>query len=285
MKPPTFEYLAPTTVSEAVQALAIHQGARLLAGGQSLVPAMNLRLARPDCLIDINRITGLCQLEVQEGYLRMGARVTHHAVACSTRVAGVSPVIAKTAAGIAHDAIRRRGTVCGSLAHADPAAQWPLIAQLFAAQFDLQSVRGQRRISVDGFFQGIYQTAIEPDEMLIQVGFQVPQPGERSSVRWFSRRHGDFMIGAVGMRLSLSSDGRIDTLVVVGGGFEPQPSELSTIFMPLRGHRPNREAFQVLIERAAKLEYLADLRASANYRRALLQRLLLQCFDDCVRAV
>ncbi len=249
------------------------------------MPAMNLRLARPDCLIDINRITGLCQLEVKEGYLRMGARVTHHAVACSTLVAGVSPVIAKTAAGIAHDAIRRRGTVCGSLAHADPAAQWPLIAQLFAAQFDLQSVRGQRRVSVDGFFQGVYQTAIEPDEMLIQVGFQVSQPGERSSVRWFSRRHGDFMIGAVGMRLSLSSDGRIDTLAVVGGGFEPQPSELSMIFMPLRGHRPDREAFQVLIEQAAKLEYLADLRASAYYRRALLQRLLLQCFDDCGRAV
>ncbi len=284
MKPPSFDYLAPQTVSEAVQALAVHQGARLLAGGQSLVPAMNLRLARPDCLIDINRITGLSQLEVKNGYLCMGARVTHHAVACSTVVAGASPVIARTAAGIAHDAIRRRGTVCGSLAHADPAAQWPLIARLFAAQFDLHSVRGQRRVSVDGFFQGIYQTAIEPDEMLVEVGFELPAPGERSSVRWFSRRHGDFMIGAVGMRLSLGSDGRVDRLMVVGGGFEPQPSDLSAVFSRLRGHRLDRAAFQALIEPAAGLEYLADLRASASYRRALLQRLLLQCFDDCVGA-
>jgi aerobic carbon-monoxide dehydrogenase medium subunit len=284
LKPPSFDYLAPQTVSEAVQALAVYQGARLLAGGQSLVPAMNLRLARPDCLIDINRITGLSQLEVKNGYLCMGARVTHHAVACSTVVAGVSPVIARTAAGIGHDAIRRRGTVCGSLAHADPAAQWPLIARLFAAQFDLHSVRGQRRVPVDGFFQGIYQTAIEPDEMLVEVGFELPQPGERSSVRWFSRRHGDFMIGAVGMRLSLGPDGRVDRLMVVGGGFEPQPSDLSAAFSRLRGRRLDRAEFQALIEPAARLEYLADLRASASYRRALLQRLLLQCFDDCMGA-
>ncbi len=282
MKPPSFDYLAPTTVTEAVQALAVREGARLLAGGQSLVPAMNLRLARPDCLIDINRIAGLSQLEVGDGYLRMGARVTHHAVARSALVASVCPIMARTAAGIAHDAIRRRGTVCGSLAHADPAAQWPLIAQLFAAQFDLQSVRGQRRVVVDDFFHGVYQTAIEPDEMLVQVGFQVPAPGERSSVRWFARRHGDFMIGALGMRIVLGPDGHIDELLVVGGGFEPQPSVLSRAFAPLRGSRPDRQAFQALVEPAADLEYLADLRASAHYRRELLQRLLLQCFDDCV---
>lgn len=284
MKPPVFDYLAPSTVPQALEALAQRDGARLLAGGQSLVPAMNLRLARPDSLIDINRIKGLNQIKIADGRLSMGALVRHHGVASSAEVARAAPVIARTAGGIAHEAIRRRGTVCGSLAHADPAAQWPLLARLFDARFELQSLRGQRWVAADDFFRGIYQTAAEPDEMLTQVSFGLPLAEERSTVRWFSRRHGDFMIGAVGMRLRMRADGCIDRLTIVGGGFEPTPSDLSGIFQSLEGRRPDRDAFVALTEQAPRFEPLADLRASAQYRRELLRRLLRLSFDDCVGA-
>lgn len=198
MKPPPFDYIAATSLDEALTALA--EGgdeAKVLAGGQSLIPLMSMRLAHPTLLIDVNGVDELATVERVNGSLRVGAMVRHRTAERSAEVREHVPLISAVMPHVGHVAIRSRGTIGGSLAHADPAAELPAVALALGATFRAQSkARGERTIAAEDFFGGYFTTALEPDEILTAIDFPVMSGGV--AVEEIARRHGDFaMVGAV----------------------------------------------------------------------------------------
>jgi carbon-monoxide dehydrogenase medium subunit len=199
MKAPAFDYIRVATTAEACAALARHgPDARLLAGGQSLLPAMNLRLASPSMLIDIGRIGGLDGIEARHDRLRIGALVRHETALRDATIARHVPLLTEALRHVAHPAIRARGTIGGNLAHADPASELPACMVALNAAIEVTSPRGARLIAAEDFFIGLFQTALEPDEMLTSVEIPLPAPS------WFfqeiARRSGDYAI--VGLAVS-----------------------------------------------------------------------------------
>ena len=193
MKAPAFDYVRAATAAEACALLRQHgPDARLLAGGQSLLPAMNLRLASPSVLIDIGRITGLDGIEVRGNTLHIGALVRHEALLRSATVASHTPLLTEAMRHVAHPAIRARGTIGGNLAHADPASELPACMLALQAIIEAVSPRGTRRIAADAFFAGLFQTALEPDEMLTAV--EIPLPAGPFFFQEIARRAGDYAI-------------------------------------------------------------------------------------------
>ena len=219
MKPPPFDYVQATTLDEALDALAdAGEDAKVLAGGQSLIPLLSLRLARPTSLIDLNRVSELASIDRSNGELRLGAMVRHRAVERSKEAADAVPLLAQAMPLIGHLAIRSRGTVGGSLAHADPAAELPAVATALGATFTARSkAKGERTIGADDFFQGFFTTALEPDEILVDVRFPAAGPRSGAAVEEVARRHGDFaMVGAVAaVTLDPSSDTIADARVAL----------------------------------------------------------------------
>lgn len=198
LKAPRFEYLRATTLDEALALLAEHAGeAKLLAGGQSLVPAMNMRLAAPAVLIDVNGIATLAGVDVVDGRLRIGALTRHRELIESPEVTARAPLLARAARHIGHDAIRNRGTIGGSLAHADPAAELPACVLALSGVIVAASARGLRRIAAEDFFLGAYTTALEPDEMIVAVEVPPPQPGHRAAFQELCRRLGDYAMAGL----------------------------------------------------------------------------------------
>lgn len=198
MKPPPFDFVAATSLDEALAALADNgDEAKVLAGGQSLIPLMSLRLAHPTVLVDVNGVGELATIERQNGSLRVGAMVRHRTAERSKEIADAVPLISKVMPFIGHVAIRSRGTVGGSLAHADPAAELPAVALALGATFNVRSRdRGERSIAAEDFFGGYFTTSIEPDEILTSIDFPIVEGG--AAVHEVARRHGDFaMVGAV----------------------------------------------------------------------------------------
>jgi aerobic carbon-monoxide dehydrogenase medium subunit len=203
MKPPRFQYACPMTLSEALTLLSQHNGnAVVLAGGQSLMPMLNLRVAQPAILIDINRVPELDAITCAGSVLSIGAQARHNDVLRSPMVKKNAPLLAQALEHVAHEAIRNRGTLGGSLALADPAAEIPACAICLDATIVAVSLRGERYISAGDFFRGLYTTALEPDEIIARVSFPLPTPDWRFRFDEVSRRHGDFAIAgvAVGMR-------------------------------------------------------------------------------------
>lgn len=204
VKPPPFTYHAPPTGEKACELLASLEDAKILAGGQSLVPLMNFRLARPAHLVDINRIRFLDSIVEGDGGVYVSALARQAAVEDSDLVARVCPPLIAAIRLVAHRAIRNRGTVCGSLAHADPASELPAVLLALGGHLDVQSVRGRRRIPAEEFFTGVYETALAPDEMLVRAWF--PAFTGTFAVLEESRRHGDFAMAGIvraGDRLAL----------------------------------------------------------------------------------
>src|SRR5438067_3440046 len=209
MKPPLFEYHAPASVDEAIDLLAEHgDEAKVLAGGQSLIPLLSLRLARPAHLIDINGATDLAGVEAN-GALELGAMVRHRVAERSEQVANRNPLLAAAMRFIGHAAIRNRGTIGGSIAHADPAAELPAVLLALDGEAVVESRRGTRIIPAAQLFQGFLTTAVEPDELLTAV--RVPSlPGSAGwSFQEFSRRSGDCAVVGVATVLGVGGDGRI----------------------------------------------------------------------------
>jgi CO/xanthine dehydrogenase FAD-binding subunit len=205
VKPPPFTYHAPTTVEEACALLASLEDAKVLAGGQSLVPLLNFRLARPQHLVDINRIDGLDRIYERDGGVAVGALVRQSAVEDSALVARVCPLLTDAIRLVAHRVIRNRGTVCGSLAHADPASELPAVLLVLGGHVVARSKsRGERTIGADRLFNGVMETALAPDELMVEAWF--PAIANEFAISEESRRHGDFALaGAVraGSRLAL----------------------------------------------------------------------------------
>jgi carbon-monoxide dehydrogenase medium subunit len=272
MKPAAFSYHAPQSLDEALALLALHgDEGKLLAGGQSLVPAMNFRLARPAVLIDINRIAALDFLHGEAGWLRIGALTRHVAFERPVATGPLAALLPRVARDVAHLPIRVRGTFAGSLAHADPAAEWSLVAATLGATIVAQSSAGERTIPADGFFRTAFTTALRPDELITEV--RVPLLGDawRCGFMEFSRRKGDFALAMALAALRVEGDLVVEARIGVGGA-EHRPRRIAAAEQILLGQTAGPE---ILVEAgaaaAAALEPTSDIHASAEYRRDLAQ--------------
>jgi CO/xanthine dehydrogenase FAD-binding subunit len=195
LKPAPFQYHSPRSVDEACSLLGSLEDAKVLAGGQSLIPLLNFRLARPQHLVDINRVEGLDRIYARDGGVAVQALARQAAVEDSSMVANLCPLLAEAVRLVAHRVIRNRGTVCGSLAHADPASELPAVLLALGGHVLARSARGERLIAAEQLFQGVFESALAPDELMVEAWF--PELVERYAILEESRRHGDFALAGV----------------------------------------------------------------------------------------
>ncbi|MDE0941515.1 MAG: xanthine dehydrogenase family protein subunit M [Alphaproteobacteria bacterium] len=261
MKPPAFEYLAPTSIEAAVAALGGEE-AKVLAGGQSLVPMMNFRLLAPSLLVDISRIPGLDDIREDDDGLRIGAMTKHHQVETSHLMQKHFPIVTATMAHVAHLAIRNRGTIGGSLCHGDPAAEWPGLALLLNAQ--LKTTR--RVIPAGDFYEGALATDLADDEILTEIQLPSLAPGTGWGFEEMARRSGDFALAAVGATVHLSGDTVAEARIVAIGAHET-PLRLTTA----EGLLKDRASIAaVAVAAMDEVSPNSDLHGSADYRRHLV---------------
>jgi aerobic carbon-monoxide dehydrogenase medium subunit len=285
MKLPPVDYEAPETVSEAVGLLAEHQDeASVLAGGQSLIPLLALRLAQPAVLIDINGIAELSGVSATNGWVAIGAVTREYLAEESETVAGTVPLLAAALPLIGHEAIRSRGTIGGSLAHADPAAELPAVARALDVELVVRSASGERVVPAAEWFQGYLTTSRCPDELLTEVRFPAAGRGTGVSFQEVARRHGDFAM--VGLATSVTlSDGAIIDARLAFAGVADVPVRAAGAEDLLVGEAPSAELFDEAARRAASdIDPPADLHGSAEYRKkvagALVRRGLRAAVDD-----
>ena len=285
MKLPAVEYEAPTTVADAIDLLAEHRDeASLLAGGQSLIPLLALRLARPAVLIDINGIDELSGVSATDGRVAIGAMTREYVAEESGTVADAVPLLAAALPLIGHEAIRSRGTIGGSLAHADPAAELPAVARALDAEFVVRGQSGIRVVPAAEWFEGYLTTSRRPDELLVEVSFPAAGPGTGISFQEVARRHGDFAI--VGLAASLTlSEGAISDARLAFAGMSDVPVRAVDAEDLLVGERPSTELFDEAARRATDdMDPPADLHGSSEYRKkvaaALVRRGLRAAADN-----
>ena len=287
MKLPPVEYEAPRTIAEAIDLLAEHlDEASVLAGGQSLIPLLALRLARPAVLIDINGIDGLSGVSATGGWVAIGAMTREYVAENSETVTDAVPLLAAALPLIGHEAIRSRGTIGGSLAHADPAAELPAVARALDAQFVVRGQSGERMIPAAQWFQGYLTTSRRPDELLLEVRFPAAGRGTGVSFQEVARRHGDFAI--VGLAASLVfSGGVISDARLAFAGISDVPVRAAAAEDLLVGERPSTELFDEAARRATDdVDPPADLHGSSDYRKtvaAAMVRRGLRAAADNVR--
>jgi CO/xanthine dehydrogenase FAD-binding subunit len=286
MKPAPFDYFSPATVEEALALLDEHGGdAKPLAGGQSLIPAMNFRLARPAVLVDLNRIAELAYVRAESAGLAIGAMTRQRAVERSDDVARAAPLLAEAMPSIAHPQIRNRGTMGGSIAHADPSAELPAVMLALDAQFRAKSAGGERSIPAGEFFKGMLETALAPGELLVEIA--VPPLPARNGTAFLemARRHGDYALVGVAVVVTLDPRGRCKeaklSLLSVGDG----PVLATEAGKVLAGQSPSEELLRAAGDAAATrdVDPPSDIHASAAYRRQLVavltRRALARAFE------
>lgn len=275
MKPAAFEYLRPASVDDALRQLAAFAPeAKLVAGGQSLAPMMNMRLARPAHLIDVNDLTELAFVRDAGEWLRIGSLTRHYQLAESALVRRHCPLLAQAAQTIGHYAIRQRGTLGGSLAHADPAAQLPLVAMTLGARLNLRRQGGQRTVAAGEFFVSAMTTTLAPDEMIESVEFPKAAATEAAAFRLFNRRHGDYAIVAVAATVA-TEGGVVKRLRLGIGGATPVAQAFEALADAARGRRPDAGwVSEVARAAAAQVAVEEDARVSVQYRRELAEGLV-----------
>jgi carbon-monoxide dehydrogenase medium subunit len=272
MKPGRFAYHAPRELAEALAMLHEYgDEAKVLAGGQSLMPMLNFRLARVEHLVDINRLGGdLAELDWAAGTVEIPALVRQRQVERSERVARAMPLLTEALGQVAHPQIRNRGTVCGSLAHADPAAELPTVLSVLDATLTVTSTRGTRHIPVADFFWFHLTTAIEPDELLLRVRVGLPPAGTFSAFLEFAPRRGDFALAGVAAVVTFDGAGVVTSCRVAAAGVAPTPHRLSPVEALVTGRRLDDEVLRDAEQLAsADVEPTGDIHASAAYRRRL----------------
>jgi CO/xanthine dehydrogenase FAD-binding subunit len=284
MKPAAFAYHDPTEVDEALALLAEHgDEAKALAGGQSLVPMMNFRLARPAHLVDLNHVSSLRGLRVEAGELRIAAMTRQRELETSPLVALGWPLLAGVLPFVSHVQIRNRGTVGGSLAHADPAAELPAAMLVLNAQLVVRRGDGERTEEADAFFQDAYTTSLEPDELLTEIRVPALAPRTGWGFQEVSRRHGDFALVAAAALITLDEAGLIREARVAVAGASPRAVRAPSLETPLAGQRPDperlREAASLV---AGHLEPHSDLGASADYRREVAAVVARRALEEAV---
>jgi len=275
MKPVSFRYFAPRSVDDALDLLATHgEEGKILAGGQSLVPAMNFRLARPTSLIDINRIDALDYVREDGGELHIGALARHARFQAPVTAGALSAFLPQVARLIGHLPIRSRGTFCGSIAHADPASEWCLLAATLDAEIVIVSRRGQRSVRPNEYFVTALTTTLEPDELLIEIRLPRLDDGWRTGFAEFSRRAGDYALAMCAAFLRFE-DGRIVEARIGVGGATDRPSRIAAAEAVLTGTDGGpgivREAGTIAAETIDPLE---DIQASGGFRRDLVRAMV-----------
>ena len=277
MKPASFAYLAPKSLAEAVDLLSAHSEARrLIAGGQSLGPMLNMRVAQPEVLIDLNTVPELDGIRERDGAVLVGAMARHHDVAHHPLVRRHAPLLAHAAVTIGHYAIRQRGTSGGSLAHADPAAQMPSVAVALGAEMEVVGSGGSRRIPAADFFLSTFETALAEGEILTAIRFPVTRAGEGWGFRLFARRPGDFAVALACTHLDAAGE-----LTIVLGGVAPIPVATRH---PIAGSLDDANLPGVLASSAAAaLELEDEPRVPGAYRREIASAVAEDAIRDALR--
>ncbi len=279
MKPAPFRYFAAHSVEEAVQLLAEHgDEARVLAGGQSLVPLMNMRLAHPGVLVDINNVSELAYVRPQDGGLALGALTRDAAIERDALVAERLPLLHEAARFVGHPAIRNRSTVGGSISHADPAAELPAVMVALDAEFEVRNNKGTRTISAQDFFKGYLQTVMQEGDLLTEIRIPgLPSPSGSAFVE-FARREGDFALAGVAAVVALDEDGTIADARLGLCSVGPAPVRAHAAEAMLKGQRPGAELWAAAAGAvaAALTDPPSDIHGSADYRRHLARVLTEQ---------
>ncbi|MEA2331891.1 MAG: aerobic carbon-monoxide dehydrogenase medium subunit [Thermoleophilaceae bacterium] len=288
MKPAPFDYVRAATTEEAVSLLAEHEwDAKVLAGGQSLVAMMNMRLVRPTVVVDIGRIRDLDYVRADADGLRIGAAATQTAVLASPEVRRAAPLVPAALRWASHPAIRNRGTVVGSVVHADPAAELPAAVLALDAELVVAGPRGTRTIPATDLFVTYLTTSLEPDELAVELRIPTPAPGTRSHHAFIevARRHGDFALVAAGVNVATDASGRIESAAVVLAGISDTPVRAIQAEVMLAGGRLDDAALLEEVGRAAAadLKPTDDVHASGTYRRRVAAVLVKRALAEAER--
>ena len=282
MKPPPFDYMDPRSLDEAVGLLAEHgDEGKVLAGGQSLVPLLNFRLAQPSVIVDVNRVVELSYLRRSNGRLRIGAMCRQTRLEQSPVTREGWGLLGDALALVAHPQIRNRGTVGGSAAHADPAAELPVAFSALEARFTARSSRGERVLDADEFFVTHLTTALEPDELLVEVEVPPVAEGTGHAFTEYSRRHGDFALGGAAVLYTKNGDGTCTDARIAMLGAADTPLRAREAEEALRGQKLDDEVAAEAAKLAARdIEPTGDIHGSSSYRKrlieAMVRRALLQ---------
>lgn len=283
MKPPPFKYVSAESLEHTLEQMAEHgDAAKLLAGGQSLIPAMNFRVLEPSVLIDLNRIESLEYIEsAEDGTLLIGAMTRQRDLEKSQAVELVSPLLHEAMPHIAHPQIRTRGTLGGSLAHADPAAELPVIVIAAGARIRATGPYGDRWIEAKDFFEGMFSTALRSDEVLVEVAFPPSTPGSGWSFEESSRRRGDYAMMGVAVQVELDGDGvcKEARLIYLNAGDGPVVAEQSAAI--LIGETPGDEVFASAAVEAAEKEIdpMGNVHATIDFQRHLARVLTKRALE------
>ena len=283
MKPAPFEYVAPTSLAEALAVMAEHGfDAKLLAGGQSLVPVMNFRLAQPTMIVDLNNLTELDTIKRDNGVMRLGAMVRHRQLEFDEMVAHSMPLLHETMPFIAHPQIRNRGTLGGSLAHADPAAELPVVAMVLNGRFRLQSQNSSRWVDARDFFMGLFTTALEPEEILTEVALPLLPPRSGTAFVELARRHGDYAQAGVAVMVRLDEAGLCQEARLVYLNVGEVPMVAGATAVSLQGQPLNENTIQAAAEMATQneIEPVGDIHATADYKRHLAKVLTIRALNQ-----
>jgi aerobic carbon-monoxide dehydrogenase medium subunit len=283
MKPAPFEYHAPQSLDEAVGLVSSLDNAKLLAGGQSLVAMMNFRYVIPDHVIDLNHVQALAGISVAGGKLRIGAMTRQRDLEFSDDVARHCPLMRAALAHVGHRQTRNRGTIGGSLAHADPAAELPLVCAVHDATIEIARARGTRSVPFTGFGQGFMTTAVGLDEILTAVELPLWPAGHGFGFHEFARRHGDFAIVGAAALIELGKDKAVTRAAVALCGVATAPLRMADAEAALAGRPLDRAAIRAAAATARTIEPIADIHATADYRRHLAEVLIARALADAGR--
>ncbi len=284
MKPSAFEYHAPDTIDEAVAALAeLGDGAKVLAGGQSLVPMLSLRLAYFDHLVDIGHIAELRGIRNERDAVVVGATTIDAAVEHDAELAARVPLLGRATPLVGHFQIRNRGTIGGSIAHADPAAEYPAVALALDAEIEALSPRGKRRIPARSFFEDIWATALAPDELLTGVRFPVWNGRSGFAIREFARRFGDFAIAGAVVAVQLDGDDRVERCAISLFGLGPTPRRATAAEHAARGQKADIAADELgQLAMSELTDVPSDVHGSAVYRRRVGAAMVHRAWSDAI---
>ena len=282
MKPAPFTYARPGSVDEALTLLqAGGDEAKVLAGGQSFVPLLNLRMASVGSVVDLNRLDDLAYIKREDDMLCIGAMTRHRQVEISEDVAAAQPLLSRAAAEVGHLAIRNRGTIGGSLVHADPAAEWPLVATALDAQLVLRSAENSRTVSAREFFIGPLMTSIEPNEILCEVRVPVAPAGAVWGFQELCRRPGDFAIVAISCQLTLDGNKSCTSASLAVGGAHSTPLHVFDVEATIKGTTGDDAVIAEAAEKAsAAVDPSGDVHGSADYRRRMVKVLTKRALKE-----
>ncbi|WP_142846752.1 xanthine dehydrogenase family protein subunit M [Telmatospirillum sp. J64-1] len=274
MKLPSFEYACPATLAEAVRILADHEGeAKVISGGQSLMPVLAFRLAAPSVLVDLRNVPGLDRITITENGVHLGARVRWCDIESHDGLRKAHPLLVQGISHVAHYQIRNRGTVGGSLAHADPAAEMPGLAVACDAEISVQGVAGSRLIKAADFFDGALSTVLEFDEIITGIRFPAWPSGRRWAFEEFARRRGDFAMAGVALHFDLDAAGRACNAHVGVIGVCSHPCRLTAVEEVINGNVVEEDLVAAAAKAASEAvaaDVTGDMHASAEYRQALI---------------